>query len=134
MGGWTAEDRYALRDLGHTLLSEGRYDLARNIFAGLVATDPSDGYSRFALGVCYRRLNEEGRAVAEMEEALRADSSLLGAAVHLAEIHFARGEQEKARRYASMAEALGRGRPAAAPALARLRRLSKLAAKRGGAP
>jgi Flp pilus assembly protein TadD len=126
--GWTEEALYAARDMGHTLLMEGKESLARRIFAGLVAIDPADAYARLGLGASLHRLGRFEEAVREFEEALRVDPYSWRAAAWSAEVRLQNGDRDEAARLAGRARELAERAGVSREARARIRRIGEAAA------
>lgn len=123
VGSWGESERFAVRELGHLLFSEGRQDLAKVLFEGLVAVDPEDVWARVALGVVYRAEKRYDDAVTQMDEALRLDPKHLEAAIQLGEVKLLQGQSQEARGCAAMAEYIAKDAEASGALRARLQRL-----------
>jgi len=104
MKSWSDSDLYVVREMGRVFLSEGRCSLARQVFRGLVALDPSDSYAQSGLGMALIQLGEFEAADQALAEAIRLDPEDWTAALHLAEFRLRRGISPAARDAAQLAE------------------------------
>lgn len=68
--GLTAEDLYAMADVGYDLLEEGRVDDARKVFEGLNVYNPFDPYFHSVLGSIYQKLAMPDEALRHYESAV----------------------------------------------------------------
>lgn len=103
-GEWSAEERFAVAELAHLLLTEGQRDSARALLEGLVEVAPDDLWSRMALAASLRALKLYDGAARQLDEALRIDPQNLAAAVELGEVNLLRGQMQAARGCSAMAE------------------------------
>lgn len=122
-GNWTEEERFAIRELGHLLLLEGKRDLSRALFEGLVATDPEDAWAHLALAATLRLERQFDRAAAALDAALQVNPNFVEAAIQLGEVNLLRGQFEAARGCAEMADFLSKNGNLGEAAVKRLARL-----------
>ncbi|MBK8229770.1 MAG: tetratricopeptide repeat protein [Candidatus Eisenbacteria bacterium] len=122
---WRDDQRYAVRELGHLLLSEGRADLARVLFEGLVAVDPDDAWSRIALAASYRLEKRYVEASGELDEALKREPQSIEAALSLGEVALLDGRAQEAKGVAAMVEYMARSQTLSEPLKLRVRRLAR---------
>ncbi len=132
MSRWNEEERYAVRELGHLLLTEGRADLARVLFEGLIAIDPDDAWARLALAATYRAEKRYDLASAELDEGLKRDPQSIEAALALGEVALLHGRMQEAKGCAAMVEYMARGQSMSEPLKARVRRLLQASAAVAG--
>ncbi|MFN8548554.1 MAG: tetratricopeptide repeat protein [Candidatus Eisenbacteria bacterium] len=125
---WTEDERYAVRELGHLLLTEGRADLARVLFEGLIAIDPDDAWARLALAATYRAEKRYDQASAELDEGLKRDPQSIETALALGEIALLNGRLQEAKGCAAMVEYMARGHVMGEALRARVRRLLEASA------
>lgn len=89
--GISADEAYAMAEIGFNLLTQGRLEDAEKIFLGLVAMNPDDGYFHCVLGSIFARQGRLGEAKKELETCERlgyADSQVF---VNRAEIAIKQG-------------------------------------------
>ena len=89
------EDGRELVALGRGYLDNGAYKLARLVFAGLVALEPSALHLVF-LGICEERLERRASAHACFEEAVRVSPADPYARLNLGESHLQNGRVAQA--------------------------------------
>lgn len=68
--GMTAENLYAIADLGYDLLEEGKLTEAQKIFEGLNVYNPFDSYFHSALGSIYQKQGKKEEALKRYQAAL----------------------------------------------------------------
>ncbi|NNE08620.1 MAG: tetratricopeptide repeat protein [Gemmatimonadetes bacterium] len=68
--GLTAEDLYAMADVGYDLLEEGRVDDARKVFEGLNVYNPFGPYFHSVLGSIYQKLGMPDESLRHYESAV----------------------------------------------------------------
>lgn len=83
---------YSIAQRGYQMLSSGRYEEARQIYAGLVAADPYDSVFHCHLGAALWRLGEIDRALEEFEAALRFNIANIDALAGRGELLLQRGD------------------------------------------
>lgn len=69
--GLTAEDLYAIADIGYDLMEEGKLEDAQKIFEGLYVYNPFDAYFHAALGSVYHRQGQLEEALNHYESAVQ---------------------------------------------------------------
>lgn len=68
--GLTAENLYAIADMGYDLIEEGKLTEAQKIFEGLNVYNPFDSYFHSALGSIYQRQGKKDEAIARYRAAV----------------------------------------------------------------
>lgn len=68
--GLTAENLYAIADLGYDLLEEGKLTEAQKIFEGLNVYNPFDSYFQSALGSIYQKQGKKEDALSRYKSAV----------------------------------------------------------------
>ncbi len=92
-----ADDVDNIAELAYEYAVSGAYEVARVLYAGLVALRPDDARHRLGLGVALDRLGRTAAAEAEYRRAARLEPTDPRARVNLAELCLARGEWSSAR-------------------------------------
>ena len=83
---------YTIAEQGYRLFSSGKYDEARQIYAGLVAADPFDSVFHCHLGATLWRLGEYEKAFAEYDTALRYNFANVDALAGRGELNMMHGK------------------------------------------
>ncbi len=130
-GRWTPDERFAVAELAHLLLTEGQRDSARALLEGLVELAPDDLWSRMALAAALRALKHYDGAARQLDEALRIDPQNLSAAVELGEVNLLRGQMQAARGCSAMAEYMLSQGGASEALKVRVQRLARVTAMSG---
>ncbi len=86
---------YAIAHRGYQLLSTGRLEEARQIYAGLVAADPFDSVFHCHLGAVLFRLGEHDKAFEEYDAAIRLNIANVDALAGRGELYLLKGEVKK---------------------------------------
>jgi Flp pilus assembly protein TadD len=94
--GMTIDEAYAMAEMGHTFLEQGRIEDAKTIIEGLVIGNPYDAYLHSLLGTIYAREDNEEDAVEEFSIALGLDPENVDALVARGELFLRHGEFEDA--------------------------------------
>ena len=89
---------YEIATLGHNMLSEGRLQVALDIFKGLVVASPYDSVFHCHLGATYAQLQRFPEAVAEFTQALQLNVSNVDALVARSELYLREGKVTEALR------------------------------------
>ncbi len=69
--GVAASELYSIADLGYDFLEEGRPDVARRLFEGLCAYNPTDPYFQALLGSACQRLGDYRNAIRHYQSAVQ---------------------------------------------------------------
>jgi predicted Zn-dependent protease len=112
-----------LAAFGHRLFEMGKLDEARVIFEKLVSLGTTDAFVHTMLGTIYLALNDQERALALFQAALKADPDDLAAVVYRGEIRLNRGKLKLAMEDLSRAVTLA---PSSDPFVERAKRLIKM--------
>ncbi|MBK7860047.1 MAG: tetratricopeptide repeat protein [Archangiaceae bacterium] len=120
----TPQETAELAAFGHKLFEMGKPDEARVIFEQLVAADQRDPFVHTMLGTIYLALNDQERALALFQAALKLDPDDLAAVVYRGEIRLNRGKVKLAMEDLQRAVTLA---PASDPFVERAKRLIKMA-------
>jgi tetratricopeptide (TPR) repeat protein len=83
---------YRIADVAYQLFQAGNYNLARQIYQGLIAADPFDSVFHCHLGAIYHRIGDLDKAMEEYSTALRFNFSNSDALAGRGEIYFNRGK------------------------------------------
>ena len=83
--GISAEEMYAIADVGYDLLEEGKIDDAQKIFEGLNAYNPMDSYFHNALGSIYQRQERLNDAILHFASAVELYAEDISAWTNLGE-------------------------------------------------
>ena len=84
--GLTREDAYAIAAIGHAQMLEGKLDVARTIFEGLLAANPKDPYFWLLEAAVLGRQGHDANAVDAYSLALELDGENLEALANRAEL------------------------------------------------
>jgi tetratricopeptide (TPR) repeat protein len=95
--------------VGYTLFEQGRYVQARDVFEGLSALDPNDGYYRSALGAIALAIGDAEGACRHCDEALRLNPSDRSARINRAEARLRQGKLREAKEDLDLATQAGNG-------------------------
>lgn len=87
---------YAIAGRGYQMLSSGRLEDARQIYAGLVAADPYDSVFHCHLGATLWQLGEIDNAAHEFDAAIRLNFANVDALAARGEIKLMRGQVREA--------------------------------------
>ena len=93
--GISKQELYRIAERGFQLLSSGRLEEAKQIYAGLVAADPYDSVFHCHLGAVLWRLGENDRAFEEYDAALRYNVANVDALAGRGELLIEKGEIER---------------------------------------
>lgn len=88
--------QYRMAKVGHQYLSEGKLDLAKTVFEGLVALDPFDAYFHTALGSVAQQKGELEEAEARYSRALEINPFSAVALAHRGEVRVLLGKLKEA--------------------------------------
>ena len=86
---------YAIAGRAYQLFNSGRFDEARQIYAGLVAADPFDSVFHCHLGTCLWRLGETDKAFEEYTASIRLNIANVDALAARGELNLLKGEVKK---------------------------------------
>jgi tetratricopeptide (TPR) repeat protein len=93
--GISRKQLYTIAQRGYQLLSSGKLEEARQIYAGLVAADPYDSVFHCHLGAVLWRMGEVDKAFEEYEASIRLNIANVDALAARGEILLLRGEVKK---------------------------------------
>ena len=101
-----SEDIDCIAELAYEYAMSGAYEVARVLYAGLVALRPSDAHHRLGLGLALDRLDRTEEAIAEYREAARLEPRHPIPRINLAEHMLSRRDYARARTTLREARAL----------------------------
>lgn len=90
--GMSMEEAYAIAEIGHTFIEQGKYKEALTIFEGLNAANPYDGYFHACLGLIHQRLKKTDEALIHYTLAIQIDPEDLDSLANRAEILIQKGK------------------------------------------
>ena len=93
--GVSRKQLYAIANRGYQLLSSGKLEEARQIYAGLVAADPFDSVFHCHLGSALWQLGDTEKAFDEFDAAIRLNIANVDALAARGELYLLKGEVEK---------------------------------------
>lgn len=93
--GLNRKQLYAIARRGYQLMSSGKLEEARQIYAGLVAADPFDSVFHCHLGAILWRLGDVEKALEEYDAALRFNIANIDALAGRGELYLLKGEVKK---------------------------------------
>lgn len=93
--GLSRKQLYEIAGRGYQLLTSGRLEEARQIYAGLVAADPYDSVFHCHLGAVLWQMGEPEKAFEEYDAALRLNVANVDALAGRGELYLAQGEVKK---------------------------------------
>ena len=93
--GISRKQLYMIAHRGYQLLTSGRLEEARQIYAGLVAADPFDSVFHCHLGAVLWKMGDVDKAFIEYDAAIRLNIANVDALSGRGEIYLTRGEVKK---------------------------------------
>lgn len=106
--GFSADNLYAMANMGYDYLEEGKLEEARKVFEGLTALNPHDSYFQSALGAVYMKSDLKDKAIERFLKAVALDDDDLHSWTACGELLLERaGEEQKAGRSESAVGSFG---------------------------